>query len=135
MKPEEQFADLKEKIRLVRQLRESPDRDLKINGFVQLAGIRREDAAELWDLPPGTAFERKLAALLAAKGIPQRPDFIVGGPWPGRAPGSRRDVCQVCGRYVSLGQETGDAVHRAYPDVPVICFPCAERHAHSEAAS
>ena len=56
----------------------------------------------------------------------EKPDILIGGRWPGR-PGAVRATCSMCAAYVGLTPAGGAAVLSKYPDVRIVCFPCAPK--------
>ena len=59
----------------------------------------------------------------------EKPDAIIGGGWPSKQKGARRGVCVDCMRYVALSPNSGAPMADKFPDVPVLCFGCAEKRA------
>lgn len=59
----------------------------------------------------------------------QKPELIVGSPWPSPTPGVLRAECADCRGYVGLSPDSGAPAAAKYPDVPVLCYGCARRRA------
>lgn len=79
------------------------------------------------------AMDRALAdGTLALVEDGEKPQIIVGGSWPSRMPGGRRAVCSGCRTYVGLSADSGAAIADRFPDVPVVCYPCAIRMMEEE---
>ena len=88
----------------------------------------------------GHATNRKRVAdfkALAAEGLvavqqgDQVPECIVGSDWPLNVPGLVRATCTECGVYVGLSPDSGADFARKFPDVPIMCYPCAAKDARS----
>jgi hypothetical protein len=59
----------------------------------------------------------------------EKPEMIVGSPWPSPNPGVQRFECADCRGYIGLSPDSGAPVASKYPDVPVLCYACARRRA------
>jgi hypothetical protein len=59
------------------------------------------------------------------QGTDDKPDVIIGGPWPSKVPGARRVACIDCGCFISLAPASGAIIAAKWPDVPVVCFSCS----------
>jgi hypothetical protein len=124
----------KEALALMKKAIESPEGSPeRMEALTLLGPISAEEAAELLAQPSDPRMLRRFDELVGqnrAKIAEEEPTLIVGGTWPGKVPGSRRDVCADCLCFVSLSPRSGDAAHKKYPSVPIVCFSCAEKRAN-----
>lgn len=100
--------------------------------------LTTREAYELFKLRSSPQVRSEMEALLETGRLEleldekRAPDVIVGGDWPSEVVGSRREKCAHCGRFVSISPLSGMVVKERFPDVPVICFPCARTRALKE---